>query len=608
LNSCYNYRRLVTTHPRQNDQPKRWRQSKDRVFCPVENILALFPACLSGDVDFTLIGGQLIHKLRVQSKYTLILVLLLLAAVWKIGLSLLGAFPFNADEAVVGLMARHILMGERPIFFYGQAYMGSLDAFLVAGGFWLLGEHIWVIRLIQGLLYLGILATTGWTAALISGSRGTGLLAVGLLAVPTVNMTLYTTVSLGGYGEALLIGNLILICALRIGNGFSGSYTDQFRWKGLIAPLLFGFLCGFGVWTLGLTGVYSLPALIYLVVKIIKTQAGQQRMRVLARVIGLSAVGAVIGAFPWWVFALQRGLSSLIGELLGSAVAVEQTGWMGRSLQHLINLVLLGVPALMGLRPPWEVRWLVLPLAPFILAVWLGVSVFTLRMAFKKGANQAELLLLLGVIGTLVLAFVGTAFGVDPSGRYFLPINVIFAILATLGLRAIPIHGKVWQIGIVGILIAFNLIGTLDCALRKSPGITTQFNPETVVDHRYDGQLIQFLEDNGETTGYTDYWVSYPLAFESAERLIFAPRLPYHRNLDYTPRDDRYPVYDQIAADGAKTAFITTDHPALDDRLRQALTKAGVSWQEQQIGDYLVYYHLSKLETPENLALSPAIQ
>jgi hypothetical protein len=36
--------------------------------------------------------------------------------------------PFNSDEAIVGLMARHMLQGERPLFFYGQAYLGSLDA------------------------------------------------------------------------------------------------------------------------------------------------------------------------------------------------------------------------------------------------------------------------------------------------------------------------------------------------------------------------------------------------------------------------------------------------------------------------------------------------
>jgi hypothetical protein len=50
-----------------------------------------------------------------------LLVLLALAAALRLLLAALQLVPFNADEAVVGLMARHILAGERPVFFYGQA-------------------------------------------------------------------------------------------------------------------------------------------------------------------------------------------------------------------------------------------------------------------------------------------------------------------------------------------------------------------------------------------------------------------------------------------------------------------------------------------------------
>ena len=60
---------------------------------------------------------------------------LLAAALFKLGLLAAGSVPFNGDEAIVALMARHILQGERPVFFYGQAYMGSLDAWLIAGLF-----------------------------------------------------------------------------------------------------------------------------------------------------------------------------------------------------------------------------------------------------------------------------------------------------------------------------------------------------------------------------------------------------------------------------------------------------------------------------------------
>ena len=77
--------------------------------------------------------------------------ILALAFGLKLWLELSGSLPFNADEAVVALMGRHILQGARPLFFYGQAYMGSLDAILVALGFSFFGQHVWVIRLVQAL-------------------------------------------------------------------------------------------------------------------------------------------------------------------------------------------------------------------------------------------------------------------------------------------------------------------------------------------------------------------------------------------------------------------------------------------------------------------------
>src|SRR5215813_15643700 len=70
-----------------------------------------------------------------------------------------GAVSFHADEAIVGLMARHILQGERPTFFYGQAYMGSLDAWLIAIGFRVLGDSVLTIRVVQSILYLLVVAS-----------------------------------------------------------------------------------------------------------------------------------------------------------------------------------------------------------------------------------------------------------------------------------------------------------------------------------------------------------------------------------------------------------------------------------------------------------------
>src|SRR5690554_1891314 len=54
----------------------------------------------------------------------------------------------EADEAIVGLMARNILQGERPIFYWGQSYMGALEAYLAAAVFALLGSSTAALRLV----------------------------------------------------------------------------------------------------------------------------------------------------------------------------------------------------------------------------------------------------------------------------------------------------------------------------------------------------------------------------------------------------------------------------------------------------------------------------
>jgi hypothetical protein len=52
-----------------------------------------------------------------------------------------------------------------------------------------------------------------------------------------------------------------------------------------------------------------------------------------------------------------------------------------------------------------------------------------------------------------------------------------------------------------------------------------------------------------------------------------------------------------------RVAYITTNHPELDQRLRASFQAASVTWQEVQIGDYHVFYALSRLIRSEELDL-----
>lgn len=530
------------------------------------------------------------------------------AAALKFAIVSGGRVPFNSDEAVVALMARHILQGERPIFFYGQAYMGSLDAWLISAGFAVFGQQVWVIRLVQTLLYLGVMATTGVLGKEIFRRREIGLTAMLLLAIPAVNTTLYTTASLGGYGEALLIGNLILLLAIRLGRQLErGSGGD------LWALGLLGFLTGLGLWAFGLALVFALPTVVYLAVKIAHQHRNPDEhspgpppdaWRTWWIAGSALIAGFLVGASPWLAAAAGGGLQTLLRELGGAAVAgVEGLPWHAALVRRLLGLVLLGFTAALGLRAPWDAGWLALPLIPAALLFWGAVIVDRVKRTAHSRPEDKPQFLLVGVILTLLGAFVITPFGADPSGRYFLPLAVPLALFAadfTLNLsRRIGVKAYLP----LAVLLIFHLWGTAQAALRFPPGITTQFYPPTQVDHRYMGDLITFLRDHDERLGFTNYWVSYPLAFLSEEELIFTPRLPYHLDFRYTRRDDRYPAYARQTASAQRTAYITTNHPKLDAFLRERFTATGVDWKEARIGDYQIFYALSRPVQPEELGL-----
>lgn len=532
-----------------------------------------------------------------STRFRLLILFLLLAAAtaWKAWILLEDAVPFNGDEAIVGLMARHILLeGERPVFFYGQAYMGSLDAYLVAAGFALFGAQIWVIRAVQAMLYLAVLATTVLIGKRFLGSWWAGIAAAAILAIPPVNMALYTTASLGGYGEALLIGNLALLSGLNWIRRFEAGSGVQSWWF----ALLFGGLVGLGLWANGLSLIYSAPMAIAVLVALIRKRV---KATYAIRDLLMAVFGFAVGALPWWLYAFDRGFASLTAELLGGNVAVETGSWLVRTAQHLLNLVVLGGSAAFGFRPPWEIRWLALPLLPFALIFWLGVS-FLFIQQIREPDLKLERWTLIGVLLAFAAGFLFTSFGVDPSGRYFLPVFWVFALCAGSVVTALrlPSAGK---IAVLAVVIGFQGWGTIDCVRRNPPGLTTQFYAPTIYDHGAFPELIAFLDAKGETRGYSTYWVSYPLAFRSQEQLIFTPRLPYHPDLRYSVRDDRYAPYSDDVAAAEKVAYITARNVELDSFLRIGFANRGVQWKEQVIGDFRVFYALSDAVRPQDIGL-----
>ncbi len=494
--------------------------------------------------------------------------------------------PFNADEAIVGLMARHINQGHLPAFFYGQYYMGSLDAVIVSLGFRVFGEGVWVIRLVQSLLYLGTVTTTVMLAQRVSKSSWAALYAGLLTAIPAVNIALYSTVSLGGYGEMLLIGNLLLLGGL---GTIEELRREQARENRIIWGLfIWGIGAGFGFWVLGLTLVYIIPVLIWFIKCLVK-----QQKSILVKGLIFLAAGGIMGSSPWWATAILDGKWAVLSELAGGAIAgVSEGSWLIRPINRAINMFVLGGSVLTGIRPPWSVRWLMLPMIPFILVFWLAVLYSSLsKVISDKSETSRSLIVLIGLV--LAGGFILSPYGDDPSGRYFLPLIVPMSIFGADLITERLGGRKFWEFSLIGFLLIFNLGGILQSIRTNPPGLTTQFDAVTQVDHSRIEDLIDFLSDHDIRTGYSNYWVSYPLAFLSQEEILFIPRLPYHEDFRYTSRDDRYPPYTETVRSSSDVAYITTNHPGLDDYLRDNFRKLDITWMEKRIGDYTVYYQLS---------------
>src|SRR5579859_5646852 len=53
----------------------------------------------------------------------------------------------DGDEATVGIQAEHILRGEFPVYYYGQSYLGNIQAYVIAFIFLFTGPSVWAMRI-----------------------------------------------------------------------------------------------------------------------------------------------------------------------------------------------------------------------------------------------------------------------------------------------------------------------------------------------------------------------------------------------------------------------------------------------------------------------------
>jgi len=478
----------------------------------------------------------------------------------------------EADEAIVGLMARHILQGERPLFYYMQPYMGSLEAYLVAAVFALMGSSSFALKLVPlvaSLLFTGLVFETGRRI----GGRGVALASALYVAVPPAFLGLWSLKTRGGYIEVLVIGQLLILLGMEAGKR---------RELDVKTGMALGFLSGLGVWVNPLLGVYLLPIWGYLVLVM--------RRRLLGVGLFVAVVAGVAGALPLIVFNLGNGLATA-GAMAGGPSSPQEVAVRAVRLFRYSLPVLLGFsPASSSLTFFWPAfhsspgAWaVVLPTmvvlaCSLLVARWRGLM--DLFQGRGEGADGRNLILLLVV--AVPMAFVASRFGdLFSEPRYLLPlysaVPLVFAGFSRLGgpgRRLLPLAAA----------------GALCLNIYSLLSLDTRLNqPDTAVGSTAANRaaLIDYLVANDRTHIYTDYWLAYPLAFESSEMVI-----PSVSSGGY----NRYIPYAHYVSVVSNPAFVFVAGSKEEGEELSKWRERGVTARSERVGVYSVYWQAVPLE------------
>ncbi len=477
----------------------------------------------------------------------------------------------DADEAVVGLMALQVPR-ELPVFFWEQHYLGSLEALVAAGMFAIFGPSGAVLKAVPAafsLLFVALVYLTG------RHSFGTGpaLLSAAYLAVPPSFLAVWSVKARGGYAELLATGQLFL---------FLCQMVAERPGRGARLAALGGLVGGLALWIHPLALVYLLVGVVYVGLSL--------RGRLAPATLAMGAGGFVVGASPVLAYNVVEEFASV------RYATVDGIG-SGSALLNLWGLARYGAPVLAGLaegtpskvlldedwphRPgsSFVVMGLLMLLVGFVASRYLGSLQSLVRGSPSPRRRGALFLLLLLAIPPFVAVSRFAELWAEP--RYALPVYGSIPLFAALAWQVRARSRRGFSI-LIAVVLTVNvgslLTGDPRMALPVSAGASNERNR---------GELIEYLLAHNLTRVYTDYWIAYPLAFESDERIVPAVR---------SGGFDRRHAYAHQVSVAQEPAFVfPTDAPG-DVQFRLDLAALGGSADVVELSVYRVYTNVRPLE------------
>jgi hypothetical protein len=489
------------------------------------------------------------------------------ALLLRLGLGGLGWPTLNSDEATVGLMADDILWhGARPVFFYGQAYMGALQAYLAAPLFALFGPTNFALHLTTTLEFgLFLVALYAFTRAVYSWQ--VAWITIALLALGPGEALFLELRAGAGTQDTLLFGALLFWLAYLRLRGPSRATTRAALDAGI------GVVAGLGIW--GDVLILPLAAAVGLALAIdalrrLRGLARPRAARELAARLVTMGLGFGLGCAPF-IAANVASRGATFAQVLGIAgvgAARHATGPM----DHIVALVgqvvatlLAGLPRTLGSAticancPVWPgprstgsvadvLREIVvsLPFSLVALGVWAAAALPLVRDVRRAPSPSGDpvayptydarwwgrAMLVMGAAFT-VLAYMasGTSYSIAGIERYLVGIYLCAPLLADPLYRGASVVWRWtaalargerqavrprWRACLAAALLivaaGLGLGGSVDAG-RQAADTRSHGVPAP----RRDLRVIAFLRAHGATTFYTTYWVCDRLMFEAAK-------------------------------------------------------------------------------------------
>jgi MFS family permease len=454
---------------------------------------------------------------------TILILILLLGAALR--LDFLVHSALDADEAIVGLMAKHMAEGASPpIFYYGQHYMGSFESLFVGILFNLFGISTFALKIVPFAFSMLLIPLVYFIGATIGG-RLAGQLSALVMAAAPASLILWSSKARGGFAELIFLGGLAAFFAPKW-------FSSENPRKSL--TFVIWFILGLGWWVNNQIIFFICPIALLGALHLIACKRSQRydAPSILAHA-GVALMAFFIGGLPFWIYNLEYNFISF---------EMFQRAQSGDVAKHFYGLFSEALPMIFGAHRFWTEEP-IFPGATHLAYVLYGVPViwalfYLLPTDAKRHIERVWTLRLMVLLFLTTLSiFAISSFGhLTQAPRYLLPLYVPLMILvgtfAAAVYRTLPILAYLW----VSLTLVLNMSSAY-LGERAVDGEPYVFDGQRVSkDHT---ELIKWLNDN--TIGHvrTNYWIGYRLAFESKESVKFVVfrepnqvRIPWYEKVD----------------------------------------------------------------------------